>query len=1188
MQRNKHRDLIIIGLEEKNEDKRPKHNNERRSKHPEKAIEDRIKDLRMNEGKLRSIFAASPDAITVTDLSANIIECNQATLDMHGYRSRKELIGKSAFELIAKKDHPEAIENMKKTMRQGSLKNVEYTFLTKDGHEFPAELSASVVFDASGKPTALVAITQDITERKKAEDALVESEKRYRSVVDNIGIGVAVISPNMEILALNSQMRKWFPDIDVSEKPTCYKAYNNPPRKKVCSYCPTCKTLKDAKVHESTTDTPRGKEIINYRIISSPLKDKDDKIMAAVEIVEDFTEHKRMERELKRYSQRLERLVGKRTANLRESEKRYRNLIETVPEAIFTISEKGIITSLNPTFEKTTGWRCSEWLGKPFEAIIHPDDLPLALETFQKTLLGKTPLPYELRVLSKSGKYLVGEFTSKPHVENGQIVGEFGIVRDITERKMTEKALKSSEAKFRSLFENVPAGVYQSSPEGKIITANPMLVHMLGYNSIAELLATDITRDLYVKPEDRKVWQRKLEESGELCNAELILRRKNGQKLTVLENAHVVSDEQGKVLYYEGTLTDITEKKMLEERLSALNYYSGKLNAAHSLQQIYELTLDVVEQILGFEYAIFLIMEKSSLKAACQRGYSKPLLKELPLDGSRKGITVKTANTRKPMLVPDVKKSTDYVEGVPRIRSELAVPIETEDNVIGVLDVQSRKVGAFEEKDMTSLQILASHAATAISNLKKRKEIEKRSAQMALLMKSSAQMIRSTDLHQRLRKIAESLRKHGWRRVVIRAFREANMETSDPKDMVTAGLTLEERKYLWNNRMPGQVWRERLGPEYERFRIGEFYYLPWSDSWVRKRFSQGTVSSHLKPEEMVDWDPEDLLYAPLRLADGRIVGMISIDDPIDGRRPTKESLASMELFLHQAAVAIENAHLFQQLNDAKNQIKEYADQLEIKVKQRTQELVEAQNKLLKAERLATIGEIAAMVGHDLRNPLTGITGATYYLKTKSGLTLDRRSREMLEIIERDVEYSNKIVNDLLDYSREIHLELKETSPKSIVKKAVSMVKVPRNIQILDLTRSKPIVNADTEKMKRAFVNLIKNAVDAMPKGGTLTIRSRKTGDQLTISFIDTGMGMSKDVLQKLWSPLFTTKAKGMGFGLPICKRVIEAHAGSISAESVAGKGTTFTITFPIKPELEGGGSIWVNVPESLLSTMMKA
>ncbi|MFQ6080820.1 MAG: ATP-binding protein [Candidatus Bathyarchaeia archaeon] len=131
--------------------------------------------LRESQTRLKNIFAASPDAITVTDLNGNIIECNQAILDVLGCSSKEELIGKSGFEFIAKKDHQRAMENMKKILKQDSVRNIEYTCLTKDGHEFPAEFSASVIKDPSGNPTGVVAITKDITERKRAEAKLEQT-----------------------------------------------------------------------------------------------------------------------------------------------------------------------------------------------------------------------------------------------------------------------------------------------------------------------------------------------------------------------------------------------------------------------------------------------------------------------------------------------------------------------------------------------------------------------------------------------------------------------------------------------------------------------------------------------------------------------------------------------------------------------------------------------------------------------------------------------------------------------------------------------------------------------------------------------------------------------------------------------------------------------------------------------------
>ena len=220
------------------------------------------------------------------------------------------------------------------------------------------------------------------------------------------------------------------------------------------------------------------------------------------------------------------------------------------------------------------------------------------------------------------------------------------------------------------------------------------------------------------------------------------------------------------------------------------------------------------------------------------------------------------------------------------------------------------------------------------------------------------------------------------------------------------------------------------------------------------------------------------------------------------------------------------------------------------------------------ERVNTIGELAAMIGHDLRNPLTGISSATYYLKRKYGSLMDEKGRDMLEVIEKDINYSNKIISDLFEYSRSITLDLKEMNPKSAVAEALSHVDFPKNIHLIDLTKSTPAIKIDVDKMTRVFINLIKNAIDAMPNGGKLTINSEKMNDKVKIAFADTGLGISEENLKKLFGPLFTTKAKGMGLGLAICKRIVEAHGGRISVESVINKGTTFTTTIPIEPKFE--------------------
>ncbi len=227
------------------------------------------------------------------------------------------------------------------------------------------------------------------------------------------------------------------------------------------------------------------------------------------------------------------------------------------------------------------------------------------------------------------------------------------------------------------------------------------------------------------------------------------------------------------------------------------------------------------------------------------------------------------------------------------------------------------------------------------------------------------------------------------------------------------------------------------------------------------------------------------------------------------------------------------------------------------------------NRLQKSERFAAIGELATMVAHDLRNPLQAISNAAYFLKQSP--RTDDKEREILNHVEDAVKYSDKIVNDLLDYSRDLRLERTATTPQSLVKQALSFVHVPGNINVSDRTDGTPTLTVDKGKIERTFVNLIANAIDAMPNGGILRIDSSKSDHRVDFIFSDTGTGMSKEVMAKAFTPLFTTKAKGMGFGLSICKRIIEAHGGEIAVESTPGQGTTFTVSLPLDLDSSKGG-----------------
>ena len=249
------------------------------------------------EQRLRALFASSPDAITVADLNANIVECNQATLDLLGYSSKEELIGKSGFELVAKKDREKLQENLMKLLEQGSTKNIQYTALTKDGHELQAELSSSVIKDPSGNPIGAVAITRDITERKKMENKILQQNEFLNSALEALTHPFYVIDADDYTIQLANSATGFG---ILAENSTCYQVTHK--RKKPCSAEHPCpleivkKTRKPAvleHIHYDKNGNERNVEVHGY-----PIFDNDGNVVQMIEYSLDITERKKAQEAL--------------------------------------------------------------------------------------------------------------------------------------------------------------------------------------------------------------------------------------------------------------------------------------------------------------------------------------------------------------------------------------------------------------------------------------------------------------------------------------------------------------------------------------------------------------------------------------------------------------------------------------------------------------------------------------------------------------------------------------------------------------------------------------------------------------------------------------------------------------------------------------------------------------------------
>jgi len=234
--------------------------------------------------------------------------------------------------------------------------------------------------------------------------------------------------------------------------------------------------------------------------------------------------------------------------------------------------------------------------------------------------------------------------------------------------------------------------------------------------------------------------------------------------------------------------------------------------------------------------------------------------------------------------------------------------------------------------------------------------------------------------------------------------------------------------------------------------------------------------------------------------------------------------------------------------------------------QRSNELKLSQERLVQAERLAAIGKMVGMVGHDLRNPLQGIMNSLYLAKRALKSPKPPPMRELVEVldsIDRQVAYMSRIVADLQDYASPLAPVLMETSLADLTSETLSGVEVPRNIKVI-VQVEKGIGNViiDIGLVRRALTNLITNSIQSMPNGGKLVIRGNKTLDSTIIAVEDTGVGISEDDMGRLFEPFFTTKFAGQRLGLLVCKRLVEAHGGTITAKSKPKLGSTFTINIP--------------------------
>ncbi|OGQ13401.1 MAG: hypothetical protein A2026_04100 [Deltaproteobacteria bacterium RBG_19FT_COMBO_46_12] len=559
------------------------------------------------------------------------------------------------------------------------------------------------------------------------------------------------------------------------------------------------------------------------------------------------------------------------------------------------------------------------------------------------------------------------------------------------------------------------------------------------------------------------------------------------------------------------------------KEINALLEISKAIASGLYLEDVLRLIVTVTANLMDSKICSLWILDRKDqkLKLKATQSISEEYLKERSL-AMGEGVVGHVALHNQPMAILDVLKEPLYKEKElakkEGLVSMLSVPMCIKDRVIGVINCYTSYPHSFSKNEEEMLTTVANQAAICIEN---------------------SGLMETLDIDEILRLVLEGVTKNiGFDRA---------------------------RLYLVNERMNLLECRMAVGIDEERIK-GITLRLDPEDSVVARSIYEkqpfiipdASKDPRINPVLKEKLNLHSLVVIPL-LAKEKALGAIAADFVEPNKNITKEALESVMVFAQQAGLAIHNAFMYQEL-------KTFSQQMEEKIQKTTADLKKTEARLIRSEKLAALGQLAAGIAHEIRNPLTSINILIHSL-TENFPSGDSH-REDLKVIEEEINRINEILDRFLRFAKPAPPLLERTDVASIFEETLQLIR-PRIekqlIIILKEFQALPIILMDREQMKQVALNLLLNAVQAMPKGGTLTLRSQNSedGQWIRISIQDSGMGIPSEDMNKLFDPFFTTKEGGVGLGLSITHRIIDQHHGKIEVESTPGEGTLFTVWLPI-------------------------
>jgi PAS domain S-box-containing protein len=1181
--------------------------------------------VKESEEKYRSLVESAKEAILTADSNGNIISWNRGAEEMLGYKAR-EVTGKPIFKIIPKNLYKFEKKMMNKTRKIGFVEGYESKVVAKNGTVIPVELSLSSIKDEKGKVIGFSSIVRNISERKKAEEVIRESEEKFRTFFENEPEYCYMVSHDGKIMDINKSALNilGYKKNDLIGKPID-SIYSPEMLEKMKNLFTEWKKTGELENEEMIIITKNGER--RYVLLSaSMMKDQNGKILHSISVQRDITERKQAQEALE------------------VSEDRYRKVSELISDFVYSIRVEPDGSQVSEwsteTLKRVIGMDYNDLLIRGgWQKIIHPEDLMIVAERAKALAEGRSDIS-EYRVIAKNDEVRWVRDYGYPIWDNaeGRIVRIYGAAQDITERKRAEEALKEGEEKFRTLFELSPYSTVLSDLEGNIVECNQQFAQLHSTKQDPEALIGQNVKKYFPKKEWPALFstiQKTIKTDAAQGPTEYMMLKEDGTLFSAETVSTLIKDPDGKPISLLAIAHDITQRKKAEEELKT------------SRERFHDIVNLLPEGV--FEIDTKGILTYANQRAFEMAGYSQNTIDEgmnamdlfVPSDhkrvmenmkrvlkGEHLGINEYTAITKDGSIYPVlIHSAAIYQDGK---------PVGARGIIMNISDRKQAEEALKQSEERLRSTFESSPDAITVTDLNG--NIYQCNEQTVLLYgaktkdeiigKNSFDFVSKKD-HKRAKENLKKILEYGIGKNIEYTFitkngREYPAELSAsviynslkrPIGFIGIIKDITDRKLLETK------LRRKLKESENLYQLSEG--LKYSDNLesVSKKglfsicsgfnFPRGlfflfdekgetlTLAESIgfgqkKPEITLNIKQKNNIISQTVNKKGLNIIRNGILDSDGTNVKIPKKLTSNFGFPNRKGDYIVTpisskkriiGVLVLELKYPDNFSKEDRDMLAmylttvgiaIENVQLYHQLDSSYRNLKAIDRMRT--EFIDVASHELRTPLASIKIYTDLMR--KGYIGEFSQDEISQLNDMNINIIdlNNLISDMLDFSRTEHdftkLKLKKISMSEIADEVVDGFRElakTRKIKINIKHVGKTSTTSDYQMVRKVFTNLISNAIKYSHDGEKVEIKVMEEGDHALISVKDTGIGISAKDLPHIFKRFYmgdtslTREKDQLGLGLSIAKSIVERHGGMIWAESKVGKGSKFSFTIPKQP-----------------------